>query len=382
MPADRFLTYAKKHQPEMETWIQELVECESPSDDAPAVNRFVDLLAAKLDGLAKVKTFPGGKFGRHMRCEFVLPGKKTEAQGILGLGHSDTVYPLGILSSMPFRKAKGRLWGPGTLDMKGGLTLFIFAMRALRDLDVPVARKVILQVNSDEEVGSDSSRALTEEAAKSSAAVIVLEPGTGLEGKPKTARKGIGDYELFVYGKSSHAGVDFAAGANAVVEMARQLERIAGFVRLEKGITVSPGVVRGGTRSNVVPAEAYAHIDFRVPTLKDAAWLEKQFAALRPFDPRCRLELRGGLNRPPMERSAGVRKLFGLAKSLARDLGVELEESATGGGSDGNFTAALGIPTIDGMGVVGEGAHATHESILVNRLADRTALLAKLVAAI
>lgn len=382
MPADRFLAYAKKHQPEMETWIQELVECESPSDDAPAVNRFVDLLAAKLDGLAKVKTFPGGKFGRHMRCEFVVPGKKTEAQGILGLGHSDTVYPLGILSSMPFRKAKGRLWGPGTLDMKGGLTLFIFAMRALRDLDVPVARKVILQVNSDEEVGSDSSRALTEEAAKSSAAVIVLEPGTGLEGKPKTARKGIGDYELFVYGKSSHAGVDFAAGANAVVEMARQLERIAGFVRLEKGITVSPGVVRGGTRSNVVPAEAYAHIDFRVPTLKDAAWLEKQFAALRPFDPRCRLELRGGLNRPPMERSAGVRKLFGLAKSLARDLGVELEESATGGGSDGNFTAALGIPTIDGMGVVGEGAHATHESILVNRLADRTALLAKLVAAI
>ena len=382
MPADRFLAYAKKHQPEMETWIQELVECESPSDDAQAVNRFVDLLAAKLDGLAKVKTFPGGQFGRHMRCEFVLPGKKTEAQGILGLGHSDTVYPLGILSSMPFRKAKGRLWGPGTLDMKGGLTLFIFAMRALRDLDVPVARKVILQVNSDEEVGSDSSRALTEEAAKSSAAVIVLEPGTGLEGKPKTARKGIGDYELFVYGKSSHAGVDFAAGANAVVEMARQLERIAGFVRLEKGITVSPGVVRGGTRSNVVPAEAYAHIDFRVPTLKDAAWLEKQFAALRPFDPRCRLELRGGLNRPPMERSAGVRKLFGLAKSLARDLGVELEESATGGGSDGNFTAALGIPTIDGMGVVGEGAHATHESILVNRLADRTALLAKLVAAI
>jgi glutamate carboxypeptidase len=382
MPADRFLTYAKKHQAEMETWIRELVECESPSDDAQAVNRFVDLLAAKLNGLAKVKTFPGGKFGRHMRCEFLLPGKKTQEQGILGLGHSDTVYPLGILSTMPFRKAKGRLWGPGTLDMKGGLTLFIFAMRALRDLDVPVARKVILQVNSDEEVGSDSSRALTEEAAKSSAAVIVLEPGTGLEGKPKTARKGIGAYELFVYGKSSHAGVDFAAGANAVVEMARQLDRIAGFVRLEKGITVSPGVVRGGTRSNVVPAEAYAHIDFRVPTLKDAAWLDKQFAGLRPFDPRCRLELRGGLNRPPMERSAGVRKLFGLAKSLARELGVELEESSTGGGSDGNFTAALGIPTIDGMGVVGEGAHATHESILVNRLADRTALLAKLVAAI
>lgn len=382
MPADRFLAYAKKHRPEIETWIQQLVECESPSDDPQAVDRFVDLLASKLDGLAKVKTFPGGKFGRHMRCEFALPGKKTQEHGILGLGHSDTVYPLGILSSMPFRKAKGRLWGPGTLDMKGGLTLFIFAMRALRDLDVPVSRQVILQVNSDEEVGSDSSRALTEEAAKASAAVIVLEPGTGLEGKPKTARKGIGDYELFVHGKSSHAGVDFAAGANAVVEMSRQLDRIAGFVRLEKGITVSPGVVRGGTRSNVVPAEAYAHIDFRVPTLKDAAWLEKQFAALRPFDPRCRLELRGGLNRPPMERSAGVRKLFGLAKSLARDLGVELEESATGGGSDGNFTAALGIPTIDGMGVVGEGAHATHESILVNRLADRTALLAKLVAAI
>ena len=382
MPADRFLAYARKHQPEIESWIQELVECESPSDDPRAVNRLVDLLTEKLRGLAKVKTFPGGPFGRHMRCEFLLPGKKTQEKGILALGHSDTVYPLGTLATMPFRKAKGRLWGPGTLDMKGGLTIFSFAMRALRDLDVPVARRVILQVNSDEEVGSDSSRPLTEEAARASAAVIVLEPGTGLEGKPKTARKGIGDYELFVHGKSSHAGVDFASGANAVVELARQLQRIAGFVRLDKGITVSPGVARGGTRSNVVPAEAYAHIDFRVPTLKDAAWLAKQFASLQPFDARCRLELRGGLNRPPMERSAGVRKLFALAKSLAAELGVTLEESSTGGGSDGNFTAALGIPTLDGMGVAGEGAHAPHESILVNRLADRTALLAKLVAAI
>jgi glutamate carboxypeptidase len=382
MRADRFLTYARKNLPEMENFIRELVECESPSDDAKAVNRFVDLFAARLEGLARVKTYPGGRFGRHMRCEFLLPGRKTREGWILALGHSDTVYPSGTLATMPFRKARGRLWGPGTLDMKGGLALFVFAMRALRELDVPVSRKVILQVNSDEEVGSDSSRPLTEAAAKAAAAVLVLEPGTGREGRPKTARKGIGDYELFVHGRSAHAGVDFAAGANAVVELARQLDRIAGFVRLDQGITVSPGVVRGGTRSNVVPAEAYAHIDFRVPTLKDAAWLAKQFASLRPVDPRCRLELRGGLNRPPMERSAGVRKLFALAKSLAAELGVRLEESSTGGGSDGNFTAALGIPTLDGMGAVGEGAHSPQESILVSRLADRSALLAKLVAAI
>jgi glutamate carboxypeptidase len=255
-------------------------------------------------------------------------------------------------------------------------------MHALRDLDIPVARKVILQVNSDEEVGSESSRALTEDGAKNAAAVLVLEPGTGLEGKLKTARKGVGDYTITVRGRASHAGVDFTAGASAILEMSRQMEKIAGFTRLDRGVTVSPGVIRGGTRSNVIPAECVAEVDIRAPRDRDRTYLESKFGSLKPFDKRCTIEVTGGLNRPPMERSAGVRGLFRTAKKLAAELGVTLEESSTGGGSDGNFTAAMGVPTLDGLGAVGEGAHAVNESLLINRIADRTALLAKLVAAI
>ncbi len=309
-----------------------------------------------------------------------MPGAKKDGQ-ILALGHSDTVWPLGTLPAMPYRQSRGRLWGPGVFDMKAGLAFFLFAMQALRDLDVPVARKVVLQVNSDEEVGSPSSRALTEEAARRSAAVLVLEPGTGLEGKLKTARKGVGDYTIAIRGRAAHAGLDFSNGASAIVEMARQIERIAGFTRLDRGITVSPDVISGGTRSNVVAAECRCEIDIRAPREADSKYLERKFASLQPFDRRCTIEVTGGLNRPPLERSAGVRKLFRLAQGLARELGVELEESSSGGGSDGNFTAALGVPTLDGLGAVGEGAHAPHESILVNRIADRTALLAKLAAA-
>jgi glutamate carboxypeptidase len=378
---DRFLKYARQHQSDIIGLIQTMVECESPSDHPPSVDRFVALVADILKGDARIRTYPGGSFGKHLRAEFVLSGARKSGQ-ILALGHSDTVWPLGTLASMPFRIAKGRLWGPGTLDMKGGVAFFIFAMRALRELDVPVTRKVVLQLNSDEEVGSESSRPLTEEAARHSAGVLVLEPGTGIEGKLKTARKGVGDYTIKVRGKASHAGVDFSNGANAIVEMSRQIERIASFTRLDRGVTVSPGVVHGGTRSNVVPAECSAEVDVRAPRDRDRAYLEKMFGSLKPFDNRCTIEVTGGLNRPPMERSAGVRKLYGIAKKLAVDLGVELQESATGGGSDGNFTAALGVPTLDGLGAVGEGAHAVNESILVNRIADRTALLAKLVAAI
>jgi len=331
--------------------------------------------------MARVKTHSGGKFGKHLTCEMQLPGRKKSGQ-ILALGHLDTVWPLGTLRTMPFREAGGRLWGPGVLDMKSGIAFFVFAARALRELDIPVASKVLLQLNSDEEVGSESSRELTEKNAGRSKAVLVLEPGTGLEGKLKTARKGVGDFTLVVRGKAAHAGVDFAAGASAVLELARQINRVAGFTILSRGITVNPGVISGGTRSNVVAAEARAHVDIRVLKLKDAPGLEKKFRSLRPLDPRCSIEVTGGLNRPPMERSAGIVKLFRMAQKLAHELGVEVEESLTGGGSDGNFTAALGIPTLDGLGGVGEGAHAANESILVDRIADRTAMIAKLLAAL
>lgn len=381
-PMDSILRYTREKQPEITAFLKEMTECESPSDSPADVNRFVDLFVSKLGPEARCRTFPGGRFGRNLRCEFALPGRKTKSGQVLGLGHSDTVWPMGTLKQMPFRVEKGRLWGPGTLDMKAGLAFFVFAVRALRDLDIPVARKVVLQINSDEEVGSDVSRPLTEAAAKASAAVLVLEPGTGLAGKLKTARKGVGMYHLKVTGKAAHAGVDFGNGASAVVELSRQLVKIAGLTRLDKGITVNPGVVRGGTRSNVIAAEAEAEIDFRTPRLRDAAWVEGQVRRLKPFDKRCSLKAEGGLNRPPMERSAGVRMLYRLACREAARLGMTLEESMTGGGSDGNFTAALGVPTLDGLGAVGEGAHAPHESVLLSCIAPRTALLARLIAAI
>ncbi len=374
---DALLTYARSHRREIVALIQQFVECESPSFEAAAIGRFVELVADTVAPFARVKKHRGG----HGVFEMALPGKRKSGQ-VLALGHSDTVWPLGTLRSMPFREARGRLWGPGVLDMKSGIAFFIFAVRALRDLDIPVAPRVLLLLNADEEVGSQTSRELIEKHAAASRAVLVLEPGTGLEGKLKTARKGVGGFQVVVRGKASHAGVDFTAGASAVVELARQIERIAGFVDLKRGITVNPGVISGGTRSNVVAAEARAQVDIRVVRARDAAGLEKKFRALRPFDRRCSIEVAGGLNRPPMERSAGIVRLFRLAQKLGREIGVELEESLTGGGSDGNFTAALGIPTLDGLGGVGEGAHAAHESILVNRIADRTALVAKLLAAV
>jgi len=378
---DPLLSYAQRRLGDIVALIRRFVECESPSDTPDAVNRFVELVSDTVAPFAKVKTVKGGRFGKQLMVEPSLPGKRKQGQ-ILALGHSDTVWSMGTLKTMPFRQADGRLWGPGVLDMKSGIAFFLFAVQTLRELEIPAASKVLLQVNSDEEVGSEASRPLTEKNAKASKAVLVLEPGTGLTGKLKTARKGVGDFTVTVRGRASHAGVDFTAGASAVVELARQIDHIATFTHLDRGITVNPGVISGGTRSNVVAAEATAEVDIRVLRLKDAPGLEKKFKSLKPFDRRCTIEVTGGLNRPPMERSAGIVKLFRTAQALARDLGVDAEESLTGGGSDGNFTAALGVPTLDGLGAVGEGAHAANESILVDRIADRTALIAKLIAAL
>jgi glutamate carboxypeptidase len=374
------LRYAKTQESEIVSLIGELVECESPSDDKAAVNRFVSLVAERTRDIAKPpKRHRAGAFGDHARVEFVLPGARKEGR-VLALAHSDTVWPLGTLRQMPFRRHRGRLWGPGVYDMKAGIAFFLFAVRALRELKIPVRRNVMMQINSDEEVGSPSSRSLTEEAASHSNAVLVLEPAQGPGGHLKTARKGVGDYEIRVHGRASHAGVDFEAGASAVLELARQLQRVAGFTNLARGITVNPGVISGGTRSNVVAAEARAEVDVRIARLADARSLHRRFIGLRPFDSRCSIDVTGGLNRPPMERTAPNRRLYGVAQEAARELGIEIDQAATGGGSDGNFTSALGIPTLDGLGAVGEGAHAPNESIVINRIAERVALLAALLA--
>jgi glutamate carboxypeptidase len=377
-PMHHFLRYATEKQEEIIKLLQEFVECESPSDSPQAVNQFVDLLVERSRHLAKPKLIRNQGRGKHLRLEFTLPGRKKSGQ-ILGLGHSDTVWPLGTLKNMPFRRGGGRLWGPGVYDMKAGLAFFLFATQAIRDLDIRVARKVVLLIVSDEEVGSETSRHVTEEEARRSNAVLVLEPGTGLTGKLKTARKGVGDYRISVEGKAAHAGVDFENGVSAVLELARQIERVAAFTNLRRGITVNPGVISGGTRTNVIAAKAHVDVDIRVVKQKDAPALDRKFHALKLVDKRCKLTITGGLNRPPMERTPEIAALFRRAKLLAKDLGVDLEESSTGGGSDGNFTAGLGIPTLDGLGGVGEGAHALNESILEDRIADRTALLACLL---
>ena len=373
-----YLRYANAKQEEIISFIQEMVECESPSDSAKHVNQFVDLFVERTKDIATAETIQADGFGKHLRLTF-----NTGANGngqILGVGHSDTVWPLGTLQKMPYKRASGRLWGPGVLDMKSGLAFFVYAVRLLRELQLSVGKKIVLLIVSDEEVGSRTSRALTESEATRSDSVLVLEPGSAPSGLLKTSRKGVGNYTVRISGKAVHAGVDFSAGASAILEAARQVQKIAEFTDLKRGTTVNPGLISGGTRTNVVAAEARIQVDVRAVRLRDAEALDRKFHSLKPFDRRCSLEVQGGLNRPPMERSKAIQKLFGKAKKLGRELGLKLGESSTGGGSDGNFTAALGIPTLDGLGGVGEGAHATNESILIDRIADRTALLAALLA--
>jgi glutamate carboxypeptidase len=315
------------------------------------------------------------RFGDHLQVDF-SGGKRAP---VLLLGHLDTVWGVGTLKSMPFREARGRLSGPGILDMKAGIVQMLFALECLQHVRGKLPRPVSVLLVSDEEVGSESSRSLTERLAKRSAAVLVLEPAAGLSGALKTARKGIGTYTLKVTGRAAHAGLDFEKGHSAILELSRQLLRIEKFTDLRRGITVSPGLVRGGTRTNVVAAEAEAEIDIRIQRMSDAGPLERKFRKLKPLDKACRLEIGGGLNRPPLERSKAGARLFRLAQTLSSELGFQLKEASVGGGSDGNFTAALGVPTLDGLGAVGEGAHAAHEHVLASALAPRTALLARLL---
>ncbi len=357
--------------------IRLLVEIESPSDDKAAVDRCVDAVA----GMAGTM---GGRAKRHRQrsvgdvLEVRWAGSARGLEPVMLLGHLDTVWAMGTLRAMPWRIAQGRAWGPGVLDMKAGVAMALTAVERLRETGA-LRRPVVLLLTSDEEVGSAASRAIVEKLARGCAAVFVLEPAQGLKGAYKTARKGVGDYTVRVKGVASHAGVDFARGHSAVHELAWQIEKIRGFTELERGLTVNAGVIRGGTRTNVVAAEAEAEIDVRIARAKDAARIEKKFRGLKARDRGCRLEVEGGINRPPMERSRATVALFRRAATLARAMGLELSEAATGGGSDGNFTAAFGVPTLDGMGGVGEGAHASNESVVVEHLIPRTALLAEMM---
>ncbi len=357
--------------------VRQLVEIESPSENKAAVDQLGALLAGRFEKI-------GGhaKFHRVQNCGDHLQVDFAEGKGkpVLLLGHIDTVYPMGTLSTMPCRIADGRLWGPGALDMKSGIALILHALEGLRSWhNDSVPRPVTVLLVSDEEVGSDSSRRITESLARKSAAVLVLEPSYGLKGAVKTARKGVGEYTMRVTGKAAHSGLDFEKGESAIVELAKQITALSKMVDLKRGLTLNVGTVSGGTRSNVIPAEATAVLDVRVAKMKDAAVIDRQLKALKPFNRKCRLEVTGGVNRPPMERAAGIVALYKQASEIAKHLGWKLEEASVGGGSDGNFTASLGIPTLDGLGGVGEGAHATHESVVISELPRRAALLADLI---
>jgi glutamate carboxypeptidase len=371
-----YLDFCRQHQAEMLALLRQMVEIESPSDDKAALDRMGEFLAREFQRLgAKTTFYPQKEAGNHLKAEVAGgPGKP-----VLLLGHFDTVWSMGTLAGMPFRVDSGRAYGPGVYDMKAGITMMIFALRALQASAQNIPRPVTVLLDTDEEVGSATGRPVVEATAKECEAVLVLEPSQGPKGHLKTSRKGVGEVTIHVRGRASHAGVDFEKGRNAIVELARQLLEVVKFTDLSRGITVNPGVIHGGTRSNVVAAEAWAEVDLRIARSADAAALEHKFAALKPFDPDCSIEIRGGMNRPPMERTEGTVRLFGIAQELAREIGMALEESSTGGGSDGNFTSALGIPTLDGLGAMGEGAHAANESIVIEELPRRTAVLAGLI---
>jgi glutamate carboxypeptidase len=387
LPMRALLAGARRMQPDLLALTRQLVLAESPSDDKAAVDACMDLAAAHAKTL-------GGRIKRHRQKQFgdVLelrfgPKAKYPVDRILLLGHLDTVWPLGTLKAMPYKiaddsKGQKRLYGPGTLDMKVGVAMALTAIELLtqaKNLD----REIILLLNSEEEIGSPVSRPITESLAQQSSAVYVLEPAQGLA--YKTARKGTGNWRITVHGLAAHAGVDFTRGRSAILELGRQIEKISSWTDLKQGITLNAGVIGGGTKSNVIPAEAWAEIDLRTAKRTQGPRFEKRFAALKPTPKSgCTLTIEGGINRPPMERTRGTVKLFKRAQTLAaelgKDFGCTLEEASTGGASDGNFTSALGLPTLDGMGAVGEGAHATHESILIDHLAPRTALLAAMLA--
>ncbi len=374
-------SYFKERKEQIVQTIRQLVEIESPTDNKKAVDQLGVLLVGRFEALGgHAKFHRVQNFGDHLQVDF--PGSRG-GKPVLLLGHLDTVYPIGTITTMPCRVADGRLWGPGVFDMKSGIAFMLHAIEALRTWnEEKLPRPVTVLLVSDEEVGSETSRVITENLAKKSDAVLVLEPSHGSKGAVKTARKGIGEYVLKVTGKAAHSGLDFEKGQSAILELARQIIAISKLIDVKRGLTLNVGTVQGGTRVNVVPAEASAVLDVRVARKQDAVVIDRKLRALKSFNRKCKIDISGGMNRPPMERTPAVATLYKKAAEIAQQFGWKLQEASVGGGSDGNFTAALGIPTLDGLGGVGEGAHATHESILISELAKRAALLAALIEAI
>jgi glutamate carboxypeptidase len=377
MDVKSLLDYCQSELRPMLQCLRQTVEIESPSNSKPGLDRLARFLAGEFRRCTgKVHLVEHPVAGSAVSAEF-WAGKRNQ-KPILLLGHLDTVWELGTLAQMPFRVRGGRAFGPGIFDMKSGIIIGLWAIRALQALRISPTGPIHFFLNSDEEVSSVAFRKVILAEAQGARAVLVLEPAAA-GGALKTARKGVGEFKITVHGRSAHAGVNPAAGANAISELTRQLFLVEAMARPRQGLTVNVGRIEGGTRSNVVPERATAWIDVRIPRLQDRADIEKKICRLKPYDPGTRLEIEGGINRPPMEREMAA-GLFRQARALGRAMGMDLTEASTGGGSDGNFTAALGVPTLDGLGAVGDGAHARHEHILIRELPRRAALLAGLLA--
>ncbi len=373
----KILAYLRAHQEDMTALLIKLVELESPSSHKPSLDALGAFLAAELGRLgAQVDVLRQTDAGNHVRARW----NEGHPAGILLLCHMDTVWDVGTLAARPLRIEEGKLYGPGAEDMKGGIVIALWAVQALRELGLLPDIRITLLLNSDEEIGSHTSRAVIESEARTHSAVFVLEPPEP-PGNIKTRRKGVGEFSVRVTGLATHAGADHAKGVNAIEELAHQILTIQSFTDYESGTTLNVGEVGGGTRSNVVPAEAWANVDVRIVRAEEGPKIEAKMKGLKAHNPKAILEVTGGINRPPLVRTSQIAALFSKAKEIAAGLGIEVDETGTGGASDGNFTAAMGIPTLDGMGVVGDGGHALSEHAVLSSLPERAAILAAMLRA-
>jgi glutamate carboxypeptidase len=374
-----FLKWLRTREAAMARLLGRFVRVESPSFDKTAVDQLGAIVAAECRKRgAKVRRLRQRNRGDHIRAEWLPVSGKATGQ-ILVLGHLDTVYELGTLARMPFHISRGRAYGPGIFDMKAGIVIALFALDALANAKVIPAKRIVFLWTSDEEIGSRTSRAVIEREARRSNAVLVLEPAAGPEGRVKTARKGVGEIEIIAMGRAAHAGLNPGAGVNAIEEIAAQIARISRWNEPSRGITLNAGVIEGGTRTNVVPERARVVVDLRSKRPSDMRAIEAKFRALRPVLRGAKLQIRGGFNRPPLERRASA-ALYAKAQELAGEMGIQLGEASVGGGSDGNFTGALGVPTLDGLGAIGEAAHSPNENVRIGSLPERAALVAGLLA--
>lgn len=371
----------QSRQPEIERFMKALVETESPSGDEKGSHAVVDLLvqaAGELECVNGIERKDVSGFGQHVVIRAF--GQHSDAKQIMIVGHTDTVHARGSLSLRPWRREAGKIYGPGIFDMKANCALAIEVLRVLSALDATPAFSVAIVLTCDEEVGSQSGWPLIQQVAsgQQTRCAFVLEPPAS-GGRVKTSRKGTGIFAIKVEGKAAHAGLEPEKGASAILELARQTEQLHAINRAGTGITLNVGVVHGGTRSNVVAAEAEGEIDVRFSTEAESLEIERILSNLKPVDERTKVFVSGGINRPPMERTAAVVELFEKARAIAAQVDFDLGEAQVGGASDGNFLAAMGIPVLDGLGISGDGAHAVHEHIEADDIARRGALLGGLL---